>query len=174
MAWKACNKLTKIWKSTLSKNLKIKLFHATVESVLLYGCETWIIATKIRKALNGCYIQECYEQLYINVDWKTHMANKELYGDTSQITTKIKALTIAGHCKGAEGCIVSKLVTWGPTQGQEQDAKGRPKKTCVDLLVHDTGYAANEVENSMQDMTDVFGEPSSMSDSKSRRSESVA
>ena len=40
MAWKACNKLTKIWKSTLSRNLKIKLFHATVESVLLYGCGT--------------------------------------------------------------------------------------------------------------------------------------
>ena len=36
-AWKVCNKLSKIWKSTLSRNLKIKLFHATVESVLLYG-----------------------------------------------------------------------------------------------------------------------------------------
>ena len=55
MVWKACNKLTKIWKSTLSRNLKIKLFHATVESVLLYGCETWTITTKIRKSLDGCY-----------------------------------------------------------------------------------------------------------------------
>ena len=42
MAWKACNKLTKIWKSTLSRNLKIKLFHATVESVLRCESEHYI------------------------------------------------------------------------------------------------------------------------------------
>ena len=30
LAWKACNKLTNIWKSTLSRHLKVKLFQATV------------------------------------------------------------------------------------------------------------------------------------------------
>ena len=40
LAWKACNKLSKIWKYTLSRDLKVKLFQATVESVLLYGCES--------------------------------------------------------------------------------------------------------------------------------------
>ena len=37
----------------------------------------------------------------LNVNWKTHMTNKELYGDIPQITAKIKArrLTLAGHCK---------------------------------------------------------------------------
>ena len=30
-------------------------------------------------------------------------------------------------------------------------SKGRPKKTYVDLLEHDTGYPTNEVENSMLD-----------------------
>ena len=149
MAWKACNKLTKIWKSTLSRNLKIKLFHATVESVLLYGCETWTITARIRKALDGCYTRMLRSAL--NVDWKTHMTNEELYGGIPQITSKIKArrLTFAGHCKRAEGCIVSKLVTWRPTQGAR--SKGRPKKTYVDLLEDDTGYAVNEVENSMKD-----------------------
>ena len=79
------------------------------------------------------------------------MTNEELYGDISQITSKIKVrrLTFAGHCKKAEGCIVSKLVTWRPTQGAR--SKGRTKKTCVDLLEDDTGYAVNEVENSMKD-----------------------
>ena len=149
MAWKACSKLTKIWKSTLSRNLKIKLFHATVESVLLYGCDTWTITTKIRKALDGCYTRMLRSAL--NVNWKTHMTNEELYGDIPQITTKIKArrLTFAGHCKRAEGCIVSKLVTWRPTQGAR--SKGCPKKTYIDLLEDDTGYAVNEVENSMKD-----------------------
>ena len=38
LAWSAANKLTKIWKSNMSKQFKINIFRATVESVLLYGC----------------------------------------------------------------------------------------------------------------------------------------
>ena len=42
-AWRASSKLTKIWKSSLSRPLKLRLFAATVESVFLYGCEAWTI-----------------------------------------------------------------------------------------------------------------------------------
>ena len=38
-AWRACSKMSKIWKSSLPKLFKKRLFSATVESVLLYGCE---------------------------------------------------------------------------------------------------------------------------------------
>ena len=55
LAWKACNKLTKIWKSNLPRSAKVKLFQATVESILLYGSETWTVTTKVRKMLDGCY-----------------------------------------------------------------------------------------------------------------------
>ena len=150
MAWKACNKLTKIWKSSLPRQLKVKLFQATVESVLLYGCETWTITKKIGKAMDGCYTRMLRSAL--NVSWKSHTTNKELYGDIPHITTKITArrLSFAGHCKRAEGrSIVSKLVTWQPTQGRRN--KGRPKLTYVDLLQEDTGYEVSEIENSMQD-----------------------
>ena len=41
LVWKACNKLTKIWKSTLCRSIKICLFISMVESALLYGCEAW-------------------------------------------------------------------------------------------------------------------------------------
>ena len=135
-----------------------KTFHANVESVLLYKCETWTITTKISKALDGCYSRMLRPAL--NVDWKTHMTNKELYSDTLQITTKIKARrqTFAGHCERAEGCRVSKLVTWRPTKGIR--SKGRPKKTYVDLL--------KEVENSMQNRRLWRA---TMPDSKSRLSE---
>ena len=44
---------------------------------------------------------------------------------------------------------MSKLVTWRPTQAAR--SKGCPKKTYVDLPEDDTGYAINEVENSMKD-----------------------
>ena len=42
-AWRACNKLGKIWKSPLSRKLKVRLFLPTVESVLLYGCKAWTV-----------------------------------------------------------------------------------------------------------------------------------
>ena len=42
-AWRACGKLDKIWKSTLPRGFKKRLFAATVESVLLYCCEAWTV-----------------------------------------------------------------------------------------------------------------------------------
>ena len=40
LAWTACNKLCKIWRSSLSRTFKLRLFRATVETVLLHGSET--------------------------------------------------------------------------------------------------------------------------------------
>ena len=37
-AWRGCSKLTKIWKSSLPRRFKLRLFAAAVESVPLYGC----------------------------------------------------------------------------------------------------------------------------------------
>ena len=76
-AWRACSKLTKIWKSTLSKQLKHKIFAATVESVLLYGCEAWTITNKVERDLDGCYTRML--RTVYNIHWKQHMTNKELY-----------------------------------------------------------------------------------------------
>ncbi len=39
-AWGACHKLKTIWKSGMRRDLKIRLFVVTVESILLYGSET--------------------------------------------------------------------------------------------------------------------------------------
>ena len=42
-AWVACNKFSEIWKSNLNRNLKTRLLATTVESSLLYGCESWAL-----------------------------------------------------------------------------------------------------------------------------------
>ena len=127
MAWKACNNLSKIWKSNLSKNIKIKLFQSTVESVLLYGSETWAVTKKIGKALDGCYTRMLRAAL--DNSWKSHITNKELYGGLPKITAKItnRRLRFVRHCKRRKGSVVSNLITWQPTQGKR--AAGRPTKT---------------------------------------------
>ena len=55
LAWKALNGMANIWKSNMCKELKMRFFIATIESILLYGCETWTLTVKQEKSLNGTY-----------------------------------------------------------------------------------------------------------------------
>ena len=55
LAWVACHKLVKIWHLKLSQKIKIRLFVATVESVLLYGSECWIFDKSMQKQQDGYY-----------------------------------------------------------------------------------------------------------------------
>ena len=42
-----CYKIKRLWKSTLDKNVKIRIFKLTIETILLYGSETWNIDKKL-------------------------------------------------------------------------------------------------------------------------------
>ena len=42
-AWAGCHKLKKIWKLGLRRGVKIFVLVATVESILLYGSESWTL-----------------------------------------------------------------------------------------------------------------------------------
>ena len=55
LAWQAVNKISKIWKSKLSRKLKIQLFRATSETILLYGSATWTLTKADEKKLDGIY-----------------------------------------------------------------------------------------------------------------------
>ena len=57
LAWNALHGMRKIWKSGLRDDLKRRLFVATVESVLLYGAETWTLTVQQEKALYGVYMR---------------------------------------------------------------------------------------------------------------------
>ena len=45
LAWAACNKLGSVWKSKLTNKIKLCLFLATVETVLLYSSNTWTLTS---------------------------------------------------------------------------------------------------------------------------------
>ena len=87
-AWAACHKLRKIWKSGLRRRMKIRLFVATVESILLYGSETWTLTESLKKQIDGCYTRML--RMALNVDWKQHKTNKEVYGTLPRPTMKIR------------------------------------------------------------------------------------
>ena len=55
LAWEACHKLNRVWSSSLNRNIKVRLFLATVESVLFYGSNTWTLTKKLEQQLDGIY-----------------------------------------------------------------------------------------------------------------------
>ena len=77
-AWAACHGLKKVWNSDLTDELKCRLFVATVETVLLYGCETWTLTKQMEKSLNGTYTRMLRMALNKN-QYQLRMTNGRLY-----------------------------------------------------------------------------------------------
>ena len=78
LAWAAAYKMDIIWKSTMNKELKIQFFRSTVESVLLYGSESWTLTKTMEKRLDGNYTRLLRKVQ--DISWKEKKTNEELYG----------------------------------------------------------------------------------------------
>ena len=137
LAWSACHRLRKVWSSKLRRKIKERLFLATVESVLLYGSEAWTLTSTMEKQLNGCYTRML--RMALNISYKDHMTNKELYGELPQVSCKIqqRRMRLAGHCLRHPEEIANKLVLWEPLEGIRN--RGPQKTTYVDNLLRDSG-----------------------------------
>ena len=136
LAWSSCHKLRKIWSSRLSRSLNVRLFLATVESVLLYGAETWTLRETLKKQLDGCYTRML--RMSLNVSWQSRTTEAELYQGLPKVTSKIqrRRIRLAGHCIRYDDEAANKLVLWQPTEGRTN--RGRRKIAYVDVLLEDT------------------------------------
>ena len=143
LAWGALNDMNKIWKSSMSPDLKKRFFIATVESILLYGCESWTLTETTEKSLSGTYTRMLRQAM--NIHWSSHTTNEELYGDLPMLPDKVasRRLQLAGHCYRHPELSTQKLVLWEPSHGKK--SRGRPRATYVNTLMRDTG-AANTAE----------------------------
>ena len=70
LAWKALNDMDRIWKSNMNPGLKKRFFVATVESILIYGCESWAMTGAMEKSLNGTYTRMLRN--IQNMHWSSH------------------------------------------------------------------------------------------------------
>jgi hypothetical protein len=147
MAWSACNDMYKIWSSQLSNNLKIKIFRATVEPILLYGSETWTLSRKLEKRLDGTYTRLLMRAQ--NLSWKRHPTISEIYNQLPRVSCLVKSRRIqfAGHCYRADGEVISSLLLWRPDYGQR---RGR-SLSFPDVISRDTDIRTEELGTAMQD-----------------------
>ena len=140
-AWSACNKLHLIWQSDISRATKINLFKACVESILLYGAETWTMNKEFRDRLDGTYTRLLMRVQ--NLSWRNHPTKAQIYGCIPPISVVVaqRRLRFAGHCHRAKDQVISDILLWRlpcPSRGT------RPL-TFPDVLSRDTGLTVNEL-----------------------------
>jgi hypothetical protein len=150
LAWRALNKMKTIWKSKMSRDTKVRLFQATVESVLLYGCEAWTITPTLEKSLNGCYTRML--RAVHDVKWYHHVPNSELYKNMNKVgdTVAARRMRLAGHCLRHKELPASGLILWAPNHGKR--ARGRRRLNYIDVLKRDAGVESEgELATCMMD-----------------------
>ena len=146
LAWKACNKLNRIWRSNLPNSLKIKTFRTLIEPVLLYGSETWTMTRAMEKSIDGCYTNLLKKVK--NIDWADHPTLAQIYNGLPRISTTLSSrrLRFSGHCFRAKREIISDLLLWSPIG----PIRSR-KLTFIDTLKRETGLGIGELRTAMQD-----------------------
>ena len=147
LAWSACNKMDKIWKSNLDKHLKINIFRVTIEPVLLYDSETWTHSTKQQRRLDGCYTRLL--RRVQNLSWRNHPTLEDIYDALTRISSTVKKRRVqfSGHCARASEELMSSFVLW-----KHQSSHKRSRKlTFPDIISRDTAIDKEDLLNAMLD-----------------------
>ena len=121
-----------IWKSKMNWKIKVRLFRATVESVLLYNSETWPINKNMQKRINGCYTRML--RIATNTSWKKKTTNEVLYQDLKPLSQTIRErrMRLAGYCIRHTTEMAHNFVLWEPTCGKRN--RGKKPVTYIDCL----------------------------------------
>ncbi|KAH9595063.1 NineTeen Complex (NTC) component [Schistosoma haematobium] len=124
--------LKNVWNSKqLSTNTKVRIFNASVKTVLLYGAETWrtmkAIIQKVQVFINSCLCK------ILRIRWPDTISNNVLWERTNQnpVEEEIrkKCWKWIGHTLSqAPNCVTRQAPIWNP-QGQQK--RGRPKNTLL-------------------------------------------
>ena len=154
-AWQACKRMRKVWGSNVSRNIKVRLFQATVETVLLYGAEAWTLTKGLEKALDGTYTRLL--RYALGIRWQDHRTNTQVYQNIQPISERLcaKRLKFAGHCARMQSYApqpVCQLLMWEPK------AKGRrgmgAKQTYPDVILRDCGMQREDRQDLWKAMHD--------------------
>ena len=145
--WSASNRLHQIWKSDISISTKIDLFKACVESILLYGSETWSMTKKLQDSLDGTYTRLLMRVK--NISWRQHKTKAEIYGELPSISTIVaqRRTRFAGHCFRAKDQIISDILL----MRLRCPNRGRRPFSFLDRITKDTNIALDELPNIMAD-----------------------
>lgn len=120
LAWAAFWKIKDIFHSkNLPIRLKTNIFQAVCLSVLLYGCESWIITEKLKQSLNS-FATNCY-RVMLNIKRLDKVSNAVIYQtigiDPLDLQIQRRQLRYIGHClRKPEFELTNKYVLYQPIE----------------------------------------------------------
>lgn len=149
-AWNIAHKLKPLWTSRMPRATKVGVLTAAVESVLMYGSESWTLTENLTKRLGGLYTRLL--RFALNVTWKDKWTNARLYSGLPKISDKLRErrMKLAGHIVRHPEEAAHDIVLWEPLHGDPK--RGAPSMNFVKLLKRDTGLdSVAEIRAAMLD-----------------------
>ena len=125
-------------------------FQAAVESILLYGCNTWTLTKHTEKKLNSNYTRML--RAILNKSWREHSTKQQLYDHLPPITKtiQVRRKRHVGHCWRSRDELISHVLLWTPSHGRAK--AGRPGRSYIQQLCADTGCNPEELTEAMDDI----------------------
>ena len=131
LAWTAFWKLERLWRNTtIPIGTKIKLFNTTCVTVLLYGCESWVITNDMESKINA-FATSCY-RVMLNIKRLDFVSNFRIYAmtDTQPLIMLVRQrqLRFLGHILRMppdEPC--NKYALYIPTHGKRRPGRQRTR-----------------------------------------------
>ena len=107
--------------------LKIKLFKASVLSVLLYGCESWVLTQALTQTLEA--LQNQCLRIMFGIDRNQHVTNEAVLQQTGESPlsdhVKERQLRFLGHClRRHPNDLIAQHALYTPKHGRQ--SRGRP------------------------------------------------
>ena len=147
MARGSFSKLRRVWLSKLlRKDTKIRIFNACVKSVLLYGCETWLVTKKKIQRKIQTFVNICPRYI-LRIWWPNIISNKDLWKVTGQedinLEIRKRKFRWIGHTlRKEDGEILKAALLWN-LQGNRK--RGRPRNSCRRSVIKEMGRSWNEL-----------------------------
>ena len=129
LAWAAFWKLQRLWKSpNIPISTKVRLFDTTCVTVLLYGCESWVISKAMEDQINA-FGTSCY-RIMLNIKRIDRVTNAHIYSltNTSPLIDRVRVrqLKFLGHILRLPDEELCKLYAlYIPTHGKRRRGRQR-------------------------------------------------
>ena len=123
----------------------MKIFNACVKTVLLYGCETWLVTRGIQRKLQTS-VSRCL-RFILRIWWPKIISNKDLWKLTRQedlnVEIRKRKFSWIGHTlRKEDGEIPNAALLWNP-QGNRK--RGRPRNSWRRSVIEEVGRSWNEL-----------------------------
>ena len=134
--------MSSLWKTntiTQSQFWFLSFLAFVVGAILLYGCTTWTLTTRMEKKLDDNYKRML--RAILNKSWTQHPTKQQLYGHILFITKTIKVSRTrhVGHCRRSKDELMRDIIQW--TLSHWRAKFRRPAKKYIQLLCAYTGYS---------------------------------